>query len=105
AARAQNVDLSGHRSKWLTGQIAESASVLLVFDQITSGAVFDRYPNLKVPMILLGDLAGLGEFLDPIDGDAGLFAQVYDQIGAAVSELSNLILENSRNVNFRGSVV
>jgi protein-tyrosine-phosphatase/predicted ATP-grasp superfamily ATP-dependent carboligase len=91
AAAPHGIDLSAHRSAWLTRQMAESASLLIVFDEITRSAVLDRYPNLKVPMILLGDLAELGDLTDPVDGGPAEFRGVYDQIATATAELTSLM--------------
>jgi protein-tyrosine-phosphatase len=87
AAALHGVDLSGHRSVWLSRQLVDAASLLVVFDEITRSAVFDRYPHSKTRVMLLGDLAGLGEIPDPIDGDAAEFRRVYDRICAAIAEL------------------
>jgi protein-tyrosine-phosphatase/predicted ATP-grasp superfamily ATP-dependent carboligase len=91
AAAAHGIDLSAHRSAWLTSQLVDSASLLIAFDEITRCAVFYRYPNVKAPVMLLGDLAELGDLADPIDGGAAEFRRVYDQIAAAVAELAGLI--------------
>jgi protein-tyrosine-phosphatase/predicted ATP-grasp superfamily ATP-dependent carboligase len=91
AAAAHGIDLSTHRSAWLTRQMAESASLLIVFDEITRSAVLDRYPDLKASMILLGDLAELGDLVDPVDGGAAVFRRVYEQIATATAELNLLI--------------
>jgi protein-tyrosine-phosphatase/predicted ATP-grasp superfamily ATP-dependent carboligase len=91
AAAAHGIDLSTHRSAWLTRQMAESASLLIVFDEITRSTVLDRYPDLKAPMILLGDLAEIGDLVDPVDGGPAVFRRVYEQIAAATDQLIMLI--------------
>jgi len=91
AAVAHGIDLSAHRSAWLTSQLVDSTSLLIVFDEITRCAVFDRYPDVKAPVMLLGDLAELGDLADPIDGGPAEFKRVYDQIAAAIAELAGLI--------------
>ena len=94
------VDLSAHRSVWLTRQMAESASLLIVFDEMIRQTIFSRYPKLQVPIILLGDLAGLGEIKDPIDGGALVFRRTYAQIQKSTTELiSRLQLELPRFEN------
>jgi len=91
AAAAHGIDLSAHRSAWLTSELADSASLLVVFDEINRCAVLDRYPDLTAPMILLGDVAELGELVDPVDGGAAEFRRVYKQIEAGVAELVRLL--------------
>ena len=96
AAAGHGIDLSAHRSIWLTRQMAETASLLIVFDQTIRSAVLDRYPDLKAPMMLLGDLARLGEIADPVDGGLAEFERTYDRIAAAIAELSSLLCSASR---------
>ena len=91
AAAAYGIDLSTHRSVWLARNMAEAASLLIVFDNITRSAVLDRYPNLNVPIILLGDLTGLSEITDPVDSSTAVFIRVYDEIATAITELSLLM--------------
>lgn len=87
AAAVHGIDLSPHRSVWLTRQMIEKASLLIVFDEINKAAVRDRYPDLRVPLILLGDLIELGEIGDPVDGSAADFALTYQRISVAIDEL------------------
>jgi protein-tyrosine-phosphatase len=71
--------------------MAETASLLIVFDETIRYAVLDRYPDLKAPVMLLGDLAGLGEIADPVDGGLAEFERTYERIAAAIAELSSLL--------------
>jgi protein-tyrosine-phosphatase len=91
AAAEYGVDLSSHRSVWLTRQAVDTASMLIVVDEITRSAVFDRYPDLRPPVIMLGDLTGIGGIPDPIDGGAAQFRRVYKNIAAAIADLAGLI--------------
>jgi len=68
----------------------------VVFDETNRTALFDRYPNLKVPIISLGEIAGLGNILDPVDGDLAEFQRIYKQIEEGVKELA-LLLTASRS--------
>ena len=65
--------------------------MLVLFDEMTRRTLFDCYPRLKAAVILLGDLLGIGEIPDPIDGGTTRFVRVYDQIAAAVDELVRLM--------------
>jgi protein-tyrosine-phosphatase/predicted ATP-grasp superfamily ATP-dependent carboligase len=95
AAARHGVDLSAHRSVWLSHELVDAASLLIAFDEITRQAVYDRYPEPKAAVMLLGDLAGIGEIPDPIDGGATEFIRIYDQIAAAVDELAKLIAKRT----------
>jgi protein-tyrosine-phosphatase len=96
AAARHGVDLSGHRSAWLSRQLVDAASLLVIFDEITRSAVFDRYPHPKARVMLLGDLPGLGEIPDPIDGDAAEFGRCYDRICTAIAELVRWLRASAR---------
>ena len=87
AAAAFGIDLAAHRSAWLTREAAEAASLLVVFDEINRIAVFDRYPDLTVPVIRLDELGQPGEIADPVDGGLEEFQRCYQRIAAGVAEL------------------
>jgi protein-tyrosine-phosphatase/predicted ATP-grasp superfamily ATP-dependent carboligase len=97
AAAAFGIDLAAHRSAWLTRHFADAASLLIVFDQITRDAVLDRYPQVERRLMLLGDVAALGEIPDPIDSGAAGFEQVYNQIALAIAELVPLLAARQRS--------
>ena len=91
-AASYGVDLSRHRSAWLTRETANAASLILVFDEINRAAVFDRYPRLTAPVVNLGDLTGSGNISDPIDGNLAEFQRVYGHIAEAVTVMASLLL-------------
>ena len=91
AAAAHGVDLATHRSAWLTRQLAEEASLLIAFDKTTRCAVLDRYPETRRRLMLLGDVAALGDIPDPIDGGIAKFRRVYGEIMTAITELAPLL--------------
>jgi protein-tyrosine-phosphatase len=91
AAAAVGIDLAGHRSAWLTREAAEAASLLVVFDETNRGAVFDRYPDLTVPVIRLDELGQPGEIADPVDGGPEEFQRCYQRIADGVAELARLL--------------
>jgi protein-tyrosine-phosphatase/predicted ATP-grasp superfamily ATP-dependent carboligase len=91
AAAAVGIDLTNHRSAWLTREAAEAASVLVVFDETNRGAVFDRYPDLTVPVVRLDELGQLGEITDPVDGRLDEFQRCYRRIADGVAELVTLL--------------
>ncbi len=90
-AASEGVDLAAHRSAWLDRASVEAASLIVLFDRVNQAAFADRYPNLQVPTVLLGDLTGVGEIDDPVDGDATVAAASYQQIRAAVRQLATLL--------------
>jgi len=91
AAAALGIDLTAHRSVWLSRAMAAAAAVLVVFDETTRRAVLDRYPDLGARVIKLGDLLDGADIADPVDGDATEFAAAYATIVAAVAKLGELL--------------
>lgn len=91
AAAAFGVDLGGHGSTWLTRRMAEVASLLVCFDEVNRAAVLDRYPDLRVPIVLLGDLLDGIEIDDPVDGGSAEFQRCYARIAAGIAELTELL--------------
>lgn len=91
AAAAIGIDLATHRSAWLTREAAEAASLLVVFEETNRIAVFDRYPDLTVPVIRLDELGQSGEIADPVDGGPEEFGRCYQRIEAGVTDLMGLL--------------
>ena len=91
AAAGFGVDLSAHRSAWLTREMAEGASLLVVFDETNRAAVLDRYPELTVPVVRLDELGDCCEITDPVDGGLAEFQRCYQRIAVGVGELVGLL--------------
>lgn len=90
-ANQEGINLAAHRSKWLDRDTAAAASLIVLFDRVNQAAIADRYPDLTTPTILLGELTGIGEIEDPIDGDAVVAASAYAQIRDGVAQLASLL--------------
>ena len=63
---------------------------------VTREAVRDLYPDLSVPIIMLGDLVGLAEVRDPVDGDLAEFRDAYNKIATGASELAAILRDDIR---------
>lgn len=85
AAATFGVDLAAHRSVWMTSSLARSANLIFVFDRLILESIRDQYPNPIAPMIMLGDLVGIDQIRDPVDGDLDEFLRVYQQIAVAIN--------------------
>jgi protein-tyrosine-phosphatase len=92
AAAEFGIDLAAHRSEWLTREAAAAAILLVVFDEINRAAVFDRYPDLTMPVVRLDELGQPGEIADPVDGRLEDFRRCYQLIAAGVTELAGLLI-------------
>jgi protein-tyrosine-phosphatase/predicted ATP-grasp superfamily ATP-dependent carboligase len=92
AAATFRIDLTAHRSVWLTRKAVEAASLLVVFDETNRVAVFDRYPDLTVPVVRLDELGQPGEIADPVDGGPEEFQRCYQRIADGVAVLAALLI-------------
>lgn len=91
AATQFGIDLSAHRSTWLSRALAEQASLLVVFDEINRASVFNRYPDLRTPVIRLDELTDGTEITDPVDGALADFQRCYQRIAAGLTALQPLL--------------
>jgi protein-tyrosine-phosphatase len=93
AARFVAVDMESHRSQALSREIAESATVFVIFDEINLMAMRDRYPFISAPIVMLGSFLKTNEFpwriADPDGGDLATFNNTYAQIAQAVQGLAD----------------
>jgi len=92
AAKLVAVDMQSHRSQPLSREIAESATVFVVFDEINLMAIRDRYPFISAPIVMLGSFLQKNDFpwmiADPDGGDLAIFQNTYAQIAQAVQRLA-----------------
>jgi protein-tyrosine-phosphatase/predicted ATP-grasp superfamily ATP-dependent carboligase len=92
AAKLVAVDMQNHRSQPLPREIAESATVFVVFDEINLLAIRDRFPFIAAPVVMLGSFLKKDGFpwmiADPDGGDLATFQTTYAQIAQAVERLA-----------------
>jgi protein-tyrosine-phosphatase/predicted ATP-grasp superfamily ATP-dependent carboligase len=89
AARERGVDMRMHRSRHLSREVAESARIIIVFDELNREAVMARYPDLKT-VVCVGDLCNADSFdeiLDPFDQGPATFRATY----AAITDCNRAI--------------
>ncbi len=93
AARETGVNLAAHRSLHLSRELAESADVLVIFDEKNLDWLRNRYPSLATPIIRLGSFgeAEALDIADPDGRDAGVFRDTYARIEAALDGLLRAI--------------
>jgi len=92
-AESKGIDLRGHRSAHFSRDETLAATVIFIFDEINRRAILDRYPDLRVPILRLGDFAPrpAGDIEDPIDGGRDVYQAVYDTIEASVNGVVELL--------------
>lgn len=91
AARRRGLDLATHRSQFVTSQILDAATVLIVFDQSNVAALNGQFPEIKCPVIPLGSLIKTegrqGNIQDPYGGEPAQFDRVFGLIERGVAVL------------------
>jgi protein-tyrosine-phosphatase/predicted ATP-grasp superfamily ATP-dependent carboligase len=87
-AAAHAIDLTAHRSRYLTQEAAEGAALLVVFDERNRNGVRALYPGLATPLIKLGDLSDGQDIPDPFGAAQEKYAEVYRKILRGVRALA-----------------
>jgi protein-tyrosine-phosphatase len=97
AARHHRADLAGHRSQFITSQILDAATVLIVFDRSNIETLNSQFMKIKCPIILLGSLTCSGganeNIADPYGGGPAMFDRAFALIAQGVAVLQAHIFE------------
>lgn len=67
-----NISLEGHKSKWVTPAMLETADVVLVMDVLNEATLWQRFPRFREKLLLLAEVdehAKSLEIEDPYDKD------------------------------------
>jgi protein-tyrosine phosphatase len=95
AARARGVDLSGHRSRLVTAQLARDADLIVVMDSLQARTVADQFAGQPEKVVLLGDFDPLPirtrRIHDPEGQSVAVFSEVYARIERCVSALATAL--------------
>jgi len=98
-ARRFEIELDNHRSRYLTDEMAQSATAILVFDNSNVEAIAQRFPELSNRIIRLGLLVPDSDMPwsidDPYGGDEQSYERAYRHIAAAVDGLYALIAKEA----------
>jgi protein-tyrosine phosphatase len=91
AADRHGVDLSGHRSRLITADVARTAQLIVVMDVDQRRLVCERFGRRPSDVIMLGDLdpasAKTRTITDPVDQSSEVFDEVYVRIARCVRQL------------------
>lgn len=92
AAHAWSLNLSAHSSRHLTRSLANSATVLVIFDEKNEDWLRRRYPGLGAPTVKLSSFAqSSADIADPDGGDLAQFRRTYEQIDNATRGLAAVL--------------
>lgn len=92
AASIRNVNLSHHRSRLITLELARAATVVLVMDERQAQAVVGTYGKPRARVLLLGDFdpqpVDTRSITDPFEKSADVYGLVYERIERCASVLA-----------------
>ena len=95
AAASHGVDLSPHRSRLLTGDLARWADLVLVMDERQRQMVCDRFGRARRDVVILGDLdpqpVTSRGIEDPVEQSVEVCRRAYARIERCVTELVNAL--------------
>jgi protein-tyrosine-phosphatase len=90
AASERGLEMSGHRSRLVSGEILQDAELVIVVTPRQATALMRRFGR-RAGVLLLGDLDPSPNrtraIRDPIDQPAAVFRDVYDRIDRCLEEL------------------
>lgn len=97
AARAFDIDLTRHRSRHFSAELAEASTLIVVFEEKNRQFLRRRYPDLRVPVVFLGSFGDHElEIADPDGRDLQTFQAAYVAIDHAVQALARFLQLHSR---------
>src|SRR6266550_3255880 len=95
AAQSHGIDLTKHRSRPVTADVARGADLIVVMDAIQRRLVYERFGRRLSDMIMLGDLdpavVETRAIRDPVDQSSQVFGEVYDRIARCVREFGSVL--------------
>lgn len=97
AAQRRGLDLTTHRSQFVTPEILDAATVVIVFDQSNVAALNSQFPKIECPVIPLGSLIETdgrqGNIQDPYGGEPAQFDRAFGLIERGVAVLQAYIVD------------
>lgn len=95
AAARRGVDLSDHRSRLLTPDLARWAELIVVMDPVQQREVRERFGRAWSDLVVLGDLdpapLGTRTIRDPVEQGPEVFEASYARIERCVGELARVL--------------
>lgn len=94
-AAKHGVDMTSHRSRHATRDMLSQADLVIAFDSINLRHIASRYPDLDVPIFLLGELRiqqdAPAEIADPDGRSTAQFDATFDAIDACLHQLARTL--------------
>jgi len=95
AAARRGVEVSEHRSRVLTADVARAVDLIVVMDAVQQRLVCERFGRRPDDVIVLGDLdpapIETRTIRDPVNESAAVFDHTYERIARCVRELAKIL--------------
>ena len=95
AARSHGVDLTNHRSRPVSADVARAADLIVAMDVLQRRLVCERFGRRPSDVILLGDLdpavVETRGIRDPVDQSRQVFDEVYERVNRCVREFAGAV--------------
>jgi protein-tyrosine-phosphatase len=88
--RGKGIDLTGHRSQPLTGELIDRARLIVVMTRSQRGSILARWPKAESKIFLLssfGTHCRQEDISDPMGGDESDYRGVYEKMEAVMPDL------------------
>ncbi len=92
ARENHNVDLAGHKSRFLSEEMVRWADLILVMDYHNLGQLDSR--EISKPVVLLGEFGNRRAIADPYRKPASTIKAVLDQIANLSEELAHQLRQS-----------
>jgi len=89
----EGIDISSHRSRQLTQEMVDEASLILSMESHHKRNILDYYPKSSGKVFLLKEFIGEGEvgISDPFGGSKEVYESTFSQIKDALAKLKEKI--------------
>jgi protein-tyrosine-phosphatase len=99
-ASERGIDLSQHRSQYLSVQLVEKADLILVMERIHRKEIGEWFPNSRDKVYLLRSFGDgeSGDIEDPIGGNQEVFELCYQLIESEINRIFPILIQRCREI-------
>jgi protein-tyrosine-phosphatase len=89
------VDVSGHRAKRITKEMAKKSDIILVMEKVHEEEILKFAPEVKNRLFLLKEFAKISDsrmdIVDPIGRDLAFYEQTFAVIKDAIERIADIV--------------
>jgi tRNA threonylcarbamoyl adenosine modification protein (Sua5/YciO/YrdC/YwlC family) len=93
--RREGVDVSGHRAKRITKEMAKKSDIILVMEKVHEEEILKFAPEVKNRLFLLKEFAKISDsrmdIVDPIGRDLAFYEQTFAVIKDAIERIADIV--------------